>query len=167
VLKGIMTAEDAACAVEYGVEGIIVSNHAEYQIDGTTPAIAALAEVVSVVNGRCEVYLEGGVREGTDILRALALGARAVLIGRPAIWGLAVNGEAGVREVLRILHDELVQALIVGGRPNIASIDSSLIHTEPAPQSMRTIAAEEKVDVPPPKNRWEWPADGALAPGRH
>jgi len=127
VVKGIVTGEDAARAVEAGVDGIIVSNHGGRQLDGTLPTIVALPEVVAAVGGRCEVYVDGGIRRGTDILKALALGARAVLIGRPVIWGLAVGGEVGVRDVLRILHDELTLAMRLAGRPTLAAIDCSLI----------------------------------------
>ncbi len=102
ILKGVLTAEDAARAVEAGIDGLIVSNHGGRQLDGVLPTIEALPEVVEAVRGRCEVYLDGGIRRGTDILKALALGARAVLIGRPVFWGLAVNGEAGVYDVLHI-----------------------------------------------------------------
>ena len=129
VLKGILTAEDAARAAEAGVDGIIVSNHGGRQLDGVLPTIEALPEVVEAVGGHCEVYMDGGIRRGTDILKALALGARAVLIGRPVIWGLAVNGEAGVRGVLRILEEELLLAMRLAGRPTLSSIDRSLVKT--------------------------------------
>jgi 4-hydroxymandelate oxidase len=127
ILKGVLTAEDAAQAVEAGVEGIMVSNHGGRQLDGVLPTIEALPEVVEAAQGRCEVYLDGGIRRGTDILKALALGARAVLIGRPVFWGLAVNGEAGVSDVLRILAEELTLAMRLAGRPTLASIDRSLV----------------------------------------
>ncbi|HEY7356539.1 MAG TPA: alpha-hydroxy acid oxidase [Ktedonobacterales bacterium] len=127
VLKGVLTAEDAARAVEAGVDGLIVSNHGGRQLDGVLPTIEALPEVVEAVNGRCEVYMDGGIRRGADILKALALGARAVLIGRPVIWGLAVNGEAGVSDILRILARELILAMQLAGRPTLASIDRSLV----------------------------------------
>ncbi|HEY7127148.1 MAG TPA: alpha-hydroxy acid oxidase [Ktedonobacterales bacterium] len=127
LLKGILTAEDAARAVHAGIDGIIVSNHGGRQLDGVLPTIEALPEVVQAVDGRCEVYVDGGIRRGTDILKALALGARAVLIGRPVIWGLSVNGEAGVRDVFRILQDELTLAMRLAGCPTIASVDRSLV----------------------------------------
>ena len=127
LLKGILTAEDAMRAVHAGIDGIIVSNHGGRQLDGVLPTIEALPEVVQAVDGRCEVYMDGGIRRGTDILKALALGARAVLIGRPVIWGLSVNGEAGVRDVLRILQEELTLAMRLAGCPTIASIDRSLV----------------------------------------
>ena len=96
VVKGILTAEDAQLAVEHGAAGIIVSNHGGRQLDGVLATIEALPEVVEAVGGRCEVYLDGGVRRGTDVLKALALGARGVFVGRPVLWGLAVDGAAGV-----------------------------------------------------------------------
>ena len=131
VLKGVLSAEDAARAVDAGVDGLIVSNHGGRQLDGVMPTIEALPEVVAAVNGRCEVYMDGGIRRGTDILKALALGARAVLIGRPVFWGLAVDGEAGVRDILRILSEELLLAMRLAGRPTIASIDRSLVKVTP------------------------------------
>ena len=127
VLKGILTAEDAELAVEHGVQGIIVSNHGGRTLDGQVATIDALPEVVQSVDGRCEVYLDGGVRRGTDVLKAIALGARAVLIGRPLFWGLAVGGEAGLRRVLEILRDELDLAMAYCGRATISSIDRSLV----------------------------------------
>jgi 4-hydroxymandelate oxidase len=123
VIKGILTAEDARLAVEAGVEGIVVSNHGGRQLDGVAASVDALPEVVDAVAGRAEVYLDGGVRRGTDVLRALALGARAVMIGRPYLWGLGVAGEAGVRRVIEILDDELRLAMALAGRPTAAAID--------------------------------------------
>lgn len=143
VLKGILTAEDAARAAEAGVEGIIVSNHGGRQLDGVLPTIEALPEVAAAVNGRCEVYMDGGIRRGTDILKALALGARAVLIGRPVIWGLVVNGEAGVRDVLHILEQELLLAMRLAGRPTIPSIDGSLVKTGGLASANEPFEAEE------------------------
>jgi isopentenyl diphosphate isomerase/L-lactate dehydrogenase-like FMN-dependent dehydrogenase len=127
LLKGVLTAEDAKQAVEYGVEGIIVSNHGGRQLDTALASIEALPEVVEAVAGRCEVYMDGGIRRGTDVLKALALGARAVLVGRPILWGLAVNGAASARHVLELLRDELEMAMVLSGRPTVASIDRSLV----------------------------------------
>jgi isopentenyl diphosphate isomerase/L-lactate dehydrogenase-like FMN-dependent dehydrogenase len=127
VLKGILTAEDAHLAVEHGVQAILVSNHGGRQLDGAIATIKALPEVVEAVAGRCEIYVDGGIRRGTDVLKALALGARAVLIGRPVLWGLAVNGQAGVRHVLELLRAELGLAMALAGRPTLASIDRSLV----------------------------------------
>ena len=108
LIKGILTTEDAVLALEHGVSGIVVSNHGGRQLDGAVTSIEALPEVVEAVAGRCEVYMDDGIRRGTDILKALALEARAVLVGRPVLWGLAVDGASGVRRVLEILHTELV-----------------------------------------------------------
>jgi isopentenyl diphosphate isomerase/L-lactate dehydrogenase-like FMN-dependent dehydrogenase len=127
VLKGLLTAEDAELAVQHGMDGIIVSNHGGRQLDGVAASIEALPEIVEAVAGRCEVYLDGGIRRGTDVLKALALGARAVLVGRPILWGLAVNGAQGVAHVLELLRAELELAMALAGRPTIASIDRSLV----------------------------------------
>jgi 4-hydroxymandelate oxidase len=107
VVKGIQTAEDAALCVEHGVQGIVVSNHGGHTVDNLHATIDTLPEVVEAVGGRLEVYLDGGVRRGTDVLKALALGARAVFIGRPTFWGLTLGGEDGVAAVLEILRNEL------------------------------------------------------------
>ena len=127
ILKGILIEEDARLAVEHGVEGIVVSNHGGRQLDTAIPSIEALPEIVEAVAGRCEVYFDGGIRRGTDILKALALGARAVLIGRPVLWGLAVNGAEGAYHVLELLRKELELAMALSGRPTLASIDRSLV----------------------------------------
>ena len=127
VLKGIMTGEDAALAVEHGVDGIIVSNHGGRQVDGTLATIDALPEIVECVAGRIEILLDGGIRRGTDVLKALALGAKAVLIARPYLWGLAAGGEEGVRQVITMLRDEIDCAMAQLGRPDIKSIDSTMV----------------------------------------
>lgn len=127
LLKGILTAEDARLAAERGIDGIVVSNHGGRQLDGAIASLDALPEVVEAVAGRCEVYVDGGIRRGTDVLKALALGARAVLLGRSILWGLAVNGQEGVRHVLELLRAELELAMALSGRPTLASIDRSLL----------------------------------------
>lgn len=127
LLKGILTAEDTLLAIEHGITGIIVSNHGGRQLDGALASIEALPEVVEAAAGRCEIYVDGGIRRGTDVLKALALGAHAVLVGRPILWGLAANGQAGVQGVLEILRAELTTAMMLSGRPTLASIDRSLI----------------------------------------
>ena len=130
VVKGVLTGEDAALAVEHGAAAIIVSNHGGRQLDGAVAGIEALPEVVETVRGRrerCEVYVDGGIRRGTDVLKALALGARAVLVGRPVLWGLAASGSNGVRHVLDILHTELELAMALAGRPTLDTIDRSLV----------------------------------------
>lgn len=121
LLKGILSAQDAARAVDLGVDGVVVSNHGGRQLDGAIPSVTALPEVVEVVDGRCPVLLDSGVRSGVDILRALALGATAVLIGRPVLWGLAVGGERGVTAVLDVLREEFTTALRLAGCPDLAS----------------------------------------------
>jgi len=127
LLKGILTAEDARLSIEHDIAGIIVSNHGGRQLDTAIASIEALPEIVEAVAGRCEIYVDGGIRRGTDILKALALGARAVLIGRPALWGLAANGAQGVFQVLEILRTELELAMALSGRPTLASIDRTLL----------------------------------------
>lgn len=127
LLKGIIAAEDAALAAEHGVDGIIVSNHGGRQLDGTEATLRALPRVVDAVAGRAEVLMDGGVRRGTDVVKALALGARAVLVGRPCLWGLAAAGEAGVARVLEMFRQELTLAMALCGCPAIAAIDRSLI----------------------------------------
>jgi 4-hydroxymandelate oxidase len=127
VLKGVLTAEDARLAVEAGADAVVVSNHGGRQLDGAPATMDVLPEVVEAVSGRTEVLVDGGVRRGTDVLKALALGARAVLVGRPYLWGLAVDGEAGVRRVLEILRDELTLAMALAGQPSVGGIDRSLV----------------------------------------
>jgi 4-hydroxymandelate oxidase len=127
VLKGILTAEDASAAVDVGADAVVVSNHGGRQLDGVLPAAAVLPEVVDAVADRSVVLMDGGVRSGSDVLKALALGARAVLVGRPVLWGLATGGEAGAAAALTILRDEIEDAMALAGRPTLASIDSSLI----------------------------------------
>jgi 4-hydroxymandelate oxidase len=127
LLKGILRGDDAQMAAERGVAGIIVSNHGGRQLDGTLASIEALPEVAGAVAGRCEVYVDGGIRRGSDVLKALALGARAVLIGRPALWGLAADGEAGVYRVLELLRAELELTMALSGSPSLSSVDRSLL----------------------------------------
>lgn len=122
VLKGILTAEDARLAVEHGAAAIVVSNHGGRQLDGSIASLDALPEIVDAVGGRIEVLLDGGIRRGTDVLTALALGARAVLIGRAAAWGLAAGGQAGVDRVLQLLRDELSTSMAIVGAPTIDRI---------------------------------------------
>jgi 4-hydroxymandelate oxidase len=127
VLKGILRGDDALRAVEYGAQGIVVSNHGGRQLDGAITSLDALPEIVKAVDGRAEVLLDGGIRRGTDILKALALGAKAVLIGRPVLWGLAVSGEAGVGNIISLLKDELTTAMALSGCASVEDIDSSLV----------------------------------------
>ena len=117
VVKGVLTAEDARLACEHGAAALVVSNHGGRQLDGVAATLDALPEVVEAVDGRIEVLLDGGIRRGTDVVKALALGARAVLVGRAPLWGLAVDGEAGATRVLELLRDEIELALqLVGCR---------------------------------------------------
>ncbi|HEY0754471.1 MAG TPA: alpha-hydroxy acid oxidase [Ktedonobacteraceae bacterium] len=127
VLKGILAVEDALLALEYGASAIIVSNHGGRQLDGCVTGIEVLQEIVEAVAGRCEIYIDGGFRRGTDILKALALGARAVLVARPILWGLAVDGARGVQSILEMLHSELERAMILTGCSTLASINRSLL----------------------------------------
>jgi len=127
VLKGILTAEDAALAVEHEVDGIVVSNHGGRQLDSTLGTLDALPDVVGAVDGRLEVYVDGGIRRGTDVLKALALGAKAVLLGRPVLWGLAMGGAEGVRAVLDHLRKEFELAMALAGRANVSQVDATLV----------------------------------------
>jgi isopentenyl diphosphate isomerase/L-lactate dehydrogenase-like FMN-dependent dehydrogenase len=111
LVKGVLTAEDAVLACEHGAAGIVVSNHGGRQLDGVAATIDALPEVVEAVDGRVEVLVDGGIRRGSDVVKALALGARAALAGRAVLWGLAVNGEEGARHVLEIFRSEILNAL--------------------------------------------------------
>jgi isopentenyl diphosphate isomerase/L-lactate dehydrogenase-like FMN-dependent dehydrogenase len=122
VVKGILTAEDAATACEHGAAAVVVSNHGGRQLDGVPASLDALEEIVDAVDGRAEVYLDGGVRRGTDVLKALALGARAVLIGRAMVWGLTVAGEKGVADVLRLLQEEVKLGLALLGCTSPADV---------------------------------------------
>ena len=122
LVKGLITGEDAALAVEHGAAGVVVSNHGGRQLDNAPATIDALPEVVEAVNGRVPVLLDGGIRRGTDVAVALAIGAQAVLVGRPALWGLAVDGEAGARLALEMLADELRLALALLGAPTVDAL---------------------------------------------
>jgi isopentenyl diphosphate isomerase/L-lactate dehydrogenase-like FMN-dependent dehydrogenase len=122
LLKGVVTAEDARLACERGAAGVIVSNHGGRQLDGAAATIDSLPEVAEAVDGRIEVLLDGGIRRGADVVKALALGARAVLAGRAPLWGLVVGGEAGARRVLELLHDEIRLALQLSGCPTPADV---------------------------------------------
>jgi 4-hydroxymandelate oxidase len=120
LLKGVLTAQDAQLALDHGIDGLIVSNHGGRQLDGATPSLAALPEITAALADRIPVLLDGGVRRGTDIAKALALGARAVLVGRPVLWGLAHDGEAGAAAVLRCLREEFEEVMTLSGHPRTA-----------------------------------------------
>jgi 4-hydroxymandelate oxidase len=127
LLKGILTAEDAVLAVAAGVDGIVVSNHGGRQLDWSPAGLTALPEVVAAVAGRVPVLVDGGIRRGTDVVKALALGADAVLAGRSLVWGLAVDGEAGVADVLRILRLEVENVMTLCGCRSVAEITAALV----------------------------------------
>jgi 4-hydroxymandelate oxidase len=123
VVKGLLTAEDAQLACEHGAAAVVVSNHGGRQLDGVPASLDVLEEVVEAVDGRAEVYLDGGVRRGVDVVKALALGARAVLIGRAMLWGLAVGGEEGVADVLRMFREEVELGLALLGCASPADVN--------------------------------------------
>lgn len=127
LIKGIMTAEDAILAVDVGADGIVVSNHGGRQLDGVAAGVTVLPEIVEAVAGRLPVIVDGGVRRGTDVLKAIALGASAVMVGRPVCWGLAAGGEDGVADVLRILRAELENAMTLAGVRAVAEIARSFV----------------------------------------
>ncbi|KAI8323649.1 hypothetical protein GQ54DRAFT_286057 [Martensiomyces pterosporus] len=128
IIKGILTAEDTKLAIEYGCAGVIVSNHGGRQLDGTLASIDALPQVVEAAEGKIEVYMDGGIRKGTDIFKALALGARAVFVARPVLWGLAYKGEDGVNHALNLLQNELELTMMLAGTRTIDEIDDSYIY---------------------------------------
>jgi L-lactate dehydrogenase (cytochrome)/(S)-mandelate dehydrogenase len=128
ILKGIMNPEEAREALSHGVDGLIVSNHGGRQFDGAASGIEALPAVVSAVGGHIPVLVDGGVRRGSDVLKALALGASACLIARPQLWGLAVAGEAGVTRVLEIFRNEIDRNMALCGASRIADVDAGLVY---------------------------------------
>ena len=130
LIKGILTPADAKLAVEHGVQGIVVSNHGGRYLDGVPSTIEVLPEIVDAVAGRIPVLIDGGFRRGTDVLKALAIGAKAVLVGRPPLWGLGAFGQQGVARVLEMLQSELALAMGLAGRPTLASLDRSLIRID-------------------------------------
>lgn len=129
LVKGIVTAEDAVRAVDAGADGIIVSNHGGRQLDGCVTSLDALPEVANAVGDRADVLLDGGVRRGTDVVKALSLGARACLVGRPWLWGAACGGADGVEDVVRVLYEEIDRALALVGRPSVAELDRSAVQS--------------------------------------
>ena len=131
LVKGILTREDAELAVRAGADGIIVSNHGGRQLDFSPPALGALPDVAAAVGGRIPVLMDGGVRSGTDVVKALALGAAAVLVGRPAAWGLALGGAEGVSHLLGIFREELENAMALCGCRTVAEIGRELVVAVP------------------------------------
>lgn len=130
IAKGILTAEDAKLCLEYGLDGVYVSNHGGRSLDYSPATLEVLPEIVDAVNGRVPVLFDSGIRRGTDMLKALALGASAVCLGRIPRWGLGAYGAPGVQRILEIMQAELVQAMIDSGRPSLKSIDRSLVRTD-------------------------------------
>ncbi len=129
LLKGILTAEDAALAIEHGVDGIVVSNHGGRQLDTVPAGIEVLEEIVQATAGKADVLVDGGIRRGTDVVKALALGAKAVMVGRPVFWGLGAGGERGVRRVLEALRDEVELALALCGCPSVGDVTRAHVRT--------------------------------------
>ena len=127
ILKGILDAEDAKQAVNVGADAIVVSNHGGRQLDGAASSIAALPAIVDAVGDKTEVWMDGGIRTGQDVLRAVALGARGTLIGRAFLYGLGAGGRAGVTRVLEILHKELDLTMALCGRSNLSEVDDSIL----------------------------------------
>jgi L-lactate dehydrogenase (cytochrome) len=127
IIKGVMDAEDAAKAMDVGADAIIVSNHGGRQLDGAPSSIAALPQIVDMVGGRCEVWMDGGIRSGQDVLRALALGADGTMIGRAFLYGLAAGGKTGVRQVLQIIQKELDLTMAFCGRRALGEVDSDIL----------------------------------------
>jgi 4-hydroxymandelate oxidase len=127
VAKGVMTGEDAALAADAGCAGVVVSNHGGRQLDGDPATLDVLEEVVAATGDRVEVLLDGGVRRGTDVVKAVALGARAVLVGRPVLWGLAAGGEAGVARVLDLLELEVADTLRQLGVPSVDALGPACV----------------------------------------
>jgi len=127
ILKGILDAEDAKQAVNVGADAIVVSNHGGRQLDGAASSIAALPAIVDAVGDKTEVWMDGGIRTGQDVLRAVALGARGTLIGRAFLYGLGAGGRAGVTRVLEILHKELDLTMALCGRSNLSEVDNSIL----------------------------------------
>ena len=127
LLKGILRPDDALRAVEHEMAGIVVSNHGGRQLDGSPATVEVLEEIVQAVENKLEVFIDGGIRRGTDVVKALALGAKAVMIGRPYVWALAAAGESGVSHAIEMLRDELDRALAISGCSRIGDINRDLV----------------------------------------
>jgi 4-hydroxymandelate oxidase len=128
ILKGILTREDARLAVSHGAKAVVVSNHGGRQLDRAPASLDALPEVVDEVGSKVEVYFDGGIRRGSDIITALALGARGVGLGRPVFWALAAGGEPGVSKLLFLLKTDLATVMALTGRRTLSEIDKSLVN---------------------------------------
>jgi L-lactate dehydrogenase (cytochrome) len=127
VIKGVHTAEDARRAIDAGADAVVVSNHGGRQLDGVAPTLRVLPEVLDAVAGRLEVLMDGGIRRGSDVVKALAMGARAVLVGRAYAYGLGAAGEAGVRRAIEILRSDVIRTLKLLGCPSVAELDRSYV----------------------------------------
>jgi 4-hydroxymandelate oxidase len=132
VTKGVMTGEDAHLAVEHGVDAIVCSNHGGRQLDGSMASLDALPDVFEAVGGRVEVLFDGGIRRGTDVLKALALGARAVMIGRPVFWGLGTGGAPGLQRLVELIRGELISAMGHTGVTSVQDVPRNVIVPNPA-----------------------------------
>jgi isopentenyl diphosphate isomerase/L-lactate dehydrogenase-like FMN-dependent dehydrogenase len=143
VIKGVMRHEEVPAMIDIGVDGILVSNHGGRNLDTLRGALDVLPEVVRAADGRVEVFLDGGVRRGVDVVKAIALGARAVLIGRPYMYGLAAGGEQGVYRVLEILRLELERAMALAGCATVADIDRSIAHIDDREGGVGSVQAEQ------------------------
>jgi 4-hydroxymandelate oxidase len=128
VVKGVCRADDARRTIEHGARAVVVSNHGGRQLDTAPATSEVLPRVVDALADRCEIYVDGGIRRGSDVLKAIALGARAVMVGRPILWGLSVAGEQGVVRVLEILRRELDEAMLLCGYTNLSQINRSILH---------------------------------------
>ena len=134
-IKGILHPQDATNALDAGADGVIVSNHGGRQLDGACATLDALPAIARAVAGRAEILLDGGIRRGTDVLKARALGATAVMVGRPALYGVCAAGEEGVVRMLELMKDEIVRALMLCGVADIQNIDRSILALDPLPAS--------------------------------
>jgi 4-hydroxymandelate oxidase len=137
VIKGVLSPVDAQTAIEHGARGIVVSNHGGRQLDRSVPALVALPDVVKAVGRRAEVYLDGSVRRGPDVLVAAALGARACGLGRPVLWALAAGGERGVARLLELLSEEIAVSLALLGRRSMGDVDRTAVRPSPLGQGRR------------------------------
>jgi isopentenyl diphosphate isomerase/L-lactate dehydrogenase-like FMN-dependent dehydrogenase len=158
LLKGVLHPDEARAALDHGIDGVIVSNHGGRQLDGAIAAIRALPAVVDALEGRIPVLLDGGIRRGSHVVKALALGATACTIGRPHLWGLAVAGEVGVARVLEILRRDIDRVLALGGWDGIAALDRRVLASAPA---ARPVAAPPR---PPPRPGGRRPAQANSSP---
>jgi L-lactate dehydrogenase (cytochrome) len=131
VVKGVHTADDARRAVDEGAEAVVVSNHGARQLDGVAPTIRVLPEVVAAVGGQTEILLDGGIRRGSDVVKAICLGARAVLIGRAYAYGLGAAGEAGVTRAIDILRDDVVRTMTLLGCGSVSVLGRSFVEIPP------------------------------------